>query len=139
MKTLTDTTDSDNKHRIDHLFTVFIDEYQRLSSSEANEDSPMVGIESLVKASMEHGNLSSVYKTLGMSRSSLNRLFQHHHGCSPQAWLQAQRAEKALHLFRIGQHKPQEIAETIGLSTVRSLSRLMLQHTGKNIRDLMGK
>ena len=73
MKLHTDSEDQADADRLEHLFTAFLDEYQRLAAAVSDEAPVLTRAKALMMSSMQTGNLNYVVKALGISHGTLNR------------------------------------------------------------------
>ncbi len=66
---------------------------------------------------------------LGISQRQLQRLFKRQFGCTPQAWLQAERLETARQML-CGAASVKEVAYTLGFPQLSQFSRDFKRHFG---------
>ena len=78
-------------------------------------------------------------QAMDISHGTLNRYFQEGEGCSAQAWFQMIRAEHAYSLLTNGAMSMEEVAAEVGLTSTRSLHRMLVKQYGASVRELTKK
>ncbi len=126
MRCCGESGEPDDRATLDLLARVFLREYQRLGRGGDDRldiiRRARVHMQNSLKTSCDMRDLTNV---LGVSHSTLFRLFMRKTGRSPMQHLREMRAEAALHLVNSTDLTMQEIAGRIGLSDPQSVTRLL--------------
>ena len=83
--------------------------------------------------------LEMLGKRAGMSRATLARQFKNVIGISPMTYVTNWRMIKAYHLLKYSSQSLDEVAERVGFSTARTLSKAFHRHFGYRPSDLRRK
>ena len=73
-------------------------------------------------------SLELLGERVGMSRATLARQFKHAVGIPPMAYISNWRMMRAHHLLKYTSSSVEQIAETVGFSTARTLNKAFLRH-----------
>lgn len=87
-------------------------------------------VDELLRAPLSGHSLKQVARQHGVTREHLTRTFHERVGTPPATWLRDARLQRALELLRATELPLETVALQAGFASLRTLARLVQQHTG---------
>lgn len=112
-----------------HAFVMRV--FDEIEAAAAEGLSPVErAVDELLRAPLAGHSLKQVAHQHGVTREHLTRIFHERVGKPPATWLRDARLQRALELLRATELPLETVALQAGIASVRTLARLVQQHTG---------